>query len=38
MAVVNSVDCELGFVEIGIGDSWIDARWIGFKGFDELRV
>lgn len=33
MAVVNSVDCELGFVEIGIGDSWIDARWIGFKGW-----
>ncbi|RVW52607.1 UPF0235 protein [Vitis vinifera] len=26
LITVNSVDCELGFVEIGIGDSWIDAR------------
>ena len=25
MGIVNSLNCDLGFMEIGIGDSWIDV-------------
>ena len=25
MGIVNSPNCDLGFMEIGIGDSWIDV-------------
>lgn len=34
MAVVNSPNCELCFMEIGIKGSWVGVSWIGFKGFD----